>query len=275
MYPAYRLRKFKEAITSLCRLAVVVLVLFRVAPAQLSAPQIGDQESGSQVLKFIESGKLLSNMKWTITRTTLNAKPVIRKELIGEWFKDRTEPITWKEESVFEIADNTIRTLSWHKQSSGGEKETFQLDYSWDALTLLLHHFDALTGKKRNKTISLERNVVPGDALELMLRGLPYDRGPGYKHTIKVVLSDGSFIAVSITLVAEETVDTPLGRILCYKLEFKPTGLLGVVAPRMNYWVTKRAPHIMLKYEGRDNGLLEARTIRTLVDYKPLEWLKP
>ena len=264
-----------KALMLVLALAVAGLALPRAASAQFATPQIGDKESGVQKIQFIESGKPLSNMKWTITKTTVNGKPAFKKELTGEWFKDGSGPITWKEESIFEMDGGTVRTISWHKQSAGAEKETFQLDYDWAARKLHYYYFDALSGKKKDKVIPLEGDVIAGDAMELMMRGFPFEKGEGYKYVAKVVMADGSFLGGSIVHRGEETVATPFGKLPCYKLELKPAGALGVVAPKMYYWVTKKAPHVLVKYEGRDNGPFDPRTINALTEYSPAEWVKP
>jgi hypothetical protein len=253
----------------------LALALAGPAVAQFAAPQIGDKESGVQKIAFIDDGKPLSNMTWTITRTTRDGKPIIRKELSGEWFKSGSGPITWKEESVFEIVQGRVRTLSWHKQSAGAEKETFQLDYDWNARTLHLYYFDALSGKKKDKKIVLDGEIIAGDAMELMMRGFPFDKGEGFTYTARVVMADGSFLGGSIVHRGEETITTPLGKLPCYKLELKPTGALGFVAPKMYYWLTKKAPHILVRYEGRDNGPFDPRTLNDLTAYQPAEWVKP
>ena len=260
---------------SVLGLAIAGLVFARAAAAQFATPQIGESENGAQKIKFIESGKPLSDMKWTITRTTQNGKPVIKKELTGEWFKDGAGPITWKEESVFELADGTIRTLSWHKQSSGAEKETFQYDFDWTTRKLHAYYFDGVSGKKKDKTVSLEGDVIWGDAAELMIRGFPFEKGAGSKYTAKIMLEPNIIVSGQIVHRGEETIDTPFGKLPCYKLEMKATGAAAIVVPKTYYWVTKKAPHVQVLKESKENGPLDPRTINALVEYAPAEWVKP
>ena len=172
-----------------------------------------------------------------------------------------------------ELSADGLRTINWTKKSTGAERMTWQLDYDWAAHRVRYNYVDAATGKKEAKTIKIEPGAISGDALNFVLRAFPFERGKGYQIKGQIIMTDGSALSGLIIHLGEEKLSTAFGTIDTYKLQLKPAGALGVVAPKMYMWFTKSAPHIWLRFDGRDEGLTSPRTMNTLLEYEPRNWI--
>lgn len=244
--------------------------------AEFEAPEIADFESGVQKIMFAESNKTLYNFRWTMEKFTKDGKTFVKFKGYGD--NDKTissERIEWTEESLAELTPNGVRSVYWRKRSTGAEQMTWSLEYDWTNLKARYFWSDALTNKKEEKELKFTEGAIPGDALYIVLRSFPFERGVGYKYKAQIVLTDGSVINGYVINRGIEKLETAFGTIDAYKLELKPTGAIGVVAPDMFMWYTKTKPHIWLRFDGREEGPFQPRTKNVLIQYTPIEWIKP
>ncbi len=193
----------------------------------------------------------------------------------GDNGKSGAERIDWTEEMVFEIVPNGVRSRYWKKKSTGAEQMTWHLRYDWKAKKSHYSWSDALTGKKENKTHGLEGKILPGDSLFWLLKGFPFEKGEGYRIEGLMIMTDGGSLGGALIHRGEETLKTAFGPIETYKVELKPTGAIGLIAPKMIAWYTKKAPHIWLRFDGRDDGLTKPRTKNVLLKYEPAGAIAP
>ncbi|MDP8257520.1 MAG: hypothetical protein P9M14_17375 [Candidatus Alcyoniella australis] len=255
----------------------IALVLFLAAgaTAQFAKPQIMDRESGFSRIMWLEDDATLYNMRWTVKRFERDGRKFYLYDGQGDNGKSGAERIDWTEESSVEICDSgMLRTQYWKKVSSGAEQMTWDLRYDWTAHKLSYRFEDRVAGKVEEQQIAIADDAWPGDALNFLLRGFPFERGAGYKVTGNLLMTDGSVLGGHIIHHGEERIKTVFGEIDCYKLELKPTGALGWVAPDMFMWFTKAAPHCWVRYDGRDEGFIKPRTKNVLLQFEPAEAIK-
>lgn len=254
----------------------ITLMIFgtRIAQAQLHLPEVGEKESGMQQIKYIESGKILYNYSWESVATKQGEKTVVKVTGNGDNNTQGEKRIEWTEESVFELSPKGLRTVYWKKNSTGAEQESWDMKYDWGTNSVDFIHENRETGKKSEKKLTYKGQNVSGDAMYWVLRGFPFEKGKGFEYSAEVILSDGMVLGGRVIHHGEETLDTPFGKIETYKLQLKPTGLVGVVAPKMYMWYTKAAPHAWVRSDGRDDGFTNPRTMNVLLKYSPADWIK-
>lgn len=238
------------------------------AHGQLRPPEFSDKESATEKVVFIDSGKTLFDYQWNLTKTDQGGKTIVKVEAKGTWYGTE-EPVPWQEESVMEITQNGVRTLSWKKDSEGAEQESWTMTYNWSARTVESFWKDRKSGKTKTKTIKMKEDALAGDSMFFALRGFPFEKGAGTEYTGQIIDSSGMVYTGSIIHHGEERLKTAFGEIDTFKLELKPKGLVGVVSPKMYIWYTKAAPHIQVQFEGRDAGLTQPRTTKKLISYQP------
>lgn len=256
--------------------AALALTIACTAFAQFDMPEIAEHESGTQKIMFIESEKILYNFRWTMEKFAKDNKTFIRFKGYGDNDKKAAaERIEWTEESLAELTANGIRSVYWEKKSTGAEQMSWLLEYDWTNLKAHYSWSDALTNKKEEKELKFTQDAISGDALYLVLRSFPFEKGAGYKYKAQIVLTDGSVINGYVINHGLEKLETAFGVLDAYKLELKPVGVVGAVAPDMFIWYTKSKPHIWLRFDGRDEGLFAPRTKNVLLQYSPAEWIKP
>jgi hypothetical protein len=250
--------------------ALLLLIAF-VAPtaAQLSLADIAEKESGTQKISWEKTGETLYIMRWTLNKYKKDGQTFVKSALKGENIKQGDERIEWDESSLMVFRPEGLRTLWWKKDSRGAEKMHWSLKYDWDARKVQYAFSDDISGKKENKSNDFDADSLPGDAMNLMLRGFPFEKGAGTEIAANLLMGDGSGLRGRIIHRGEQKIKTALGEIDAYKLEIKPAGALGLVAPDMFAYFTKSKPHIWLRADGRDEGLLKPRTNNNLVEYQP------
>ena len=261
--------------SALAFILAAILAISGTAAAQLASPDIAEHETGYSKIQYIDSGKLLYNFHWTSTKFQKDGKTFVRIDAKGDNDLTGAKRIDWTEETLLEIAGPTVRSVYWKKKSTGAEHMTWSLDYDWTAKKADYQYNDEATGKKEAKKIDLKDGAVGGDALQVALRGFPFEKGAGTQFKSQIVTGDGMLIDGSIIFRGEETIVTPAGPVETYRLELKPSGALGLVAPKMLYWFAKAKPHAWIRYEGRDEGLTNPRTRNFLVEFDPKECFAP
>lgn len=240
------------------------------ACAQLQNPEVFEKESAKQRMMFIDSGKEFCTYSWEYSKKVEGQKTLIT--ILGKGVWDKT--IQWTEKSLVEISSNGVRTLSWEKNSTGDEQMNWKMKYDWDSKVVHYSYEDRATGKKKNKDIKLEENVLAGDSMYIALRGFPFEKGEGTKYEGQIINSNGMVLSGSIIHHGEEKLKTVFGEVEAYKLELKPHGFIGVVSPQMFMWFTKAKPHLWLRQDGRDYAIHKPRTKNVLAEYEPKSAIK-
>lgn len=256
-------------------LVIGLLVVVGLAAAQLKPPKFADHEKGFQQIQYLESSEVLYNIRWDVNKVTRNGQTYYEYKGVGDNNRQGVERIDWTEESLMAQTPAGLQTQYWRKKSTGAEQMTWDLQFDWNSRKLKYKWTDALTGKNEEKTLSFEQNAIAGDAMNYLLRGFPFEKEVGYKIQGQIIGGDGSLIDGWIIHAGEEKLQTAFGTIDTYKLQLKPTGVLGLVAPKMWMWFTKAEPHIWLRFDGRDDGLTKPRTKNVLLEYSPREWVTP
>ena len=254
---------------------LLLFVLVDVTWAQLKPPIIADVETGHQKVMYSESGKHLYDLRWTQTKTVEDGRTLVKFSSRGNNTLKGEERVEWTEESLAELTSKGFRTLSWKKDSSGAEKESWKITYNWQKHEAEYVYQDHLKDKKERKVLKFSANTFPSDAMFVLLRGFPFEKGEGYKIEGDFLLTDGSTLSGAIIHRGEEKLKTAFGVLDAYKLEMKPSGLTGVFAPTMYLWYSRKPPHVFLRFDGRDEGVFKPRTTNVMVSFSPEPWVHP
>jgi len=264
-----------RAATILALAALAALAATAFAADDLSPPNFAERESGLQKSTFVDDGQAVMDINWTLDRSKKNGRTLIHRKVEATWFLEK-EPIPWKEDHLMEIAPGgVLRTLTWKKDSYGDEQQTWEVVYDWKAMKVRHKWTDRKSGKIKENTLDLDESVITGESLELILRGFPFEKGEGYRIEARLLFNGESFLNGHVIHRGEQTVETPLGKVAAYKLELKPTGLKGRLAPTMYYYFTKSEPHLFVLLDGREAGPFKPRTKNVLTQYEPRDRLAP
>jgi len=247
-------------------LAAALLLSPAIAVGEsVGAIDIAPHESGVQRTRYIGKDSTLYNYRWDLKRDG-NGYVFFAK---GDNNKSGAKRIEWTEKAVMEMSSRGLRTVSWVKESSGAEQQTWRLEYDWKANKAAYSWNDRATGKHEEKTVEFGPTAFAGDCMYFLLRGFPFQKGPGTKISGDFVMTDGQVFSGSIIHRGEERIETAFGSLDTYKLEFKIGGAIGGLAPKMFIWYTKSAPHVFVRYEGKDDGLTRPRTVNELLEFSP------
>ena len=88
------------------------------------------------------------------------------------------------------------------------------------------------------------------DQVWYLFRTLPFAEGYAGRYTNIIVWTNYQTPAATITIVGNETVETPVGSFNCHKLE------LSVLNITIHFWCSVDPPHYLVKYQKADNILL-------------------
>jgi len=244
-----------------------------VALAEPRVPEVAPRESGVQITRFVGQNKTLYNFRWTITRTEEEGKTLLRFEGHGDNDLQGKARIEWTERSLAELTPGGLRSQYWKKDSRGAEQESWLLKYDWAKRKAYYRYVDHLSGKQDRSTIEIGPDAMPADWMYIMLRAFPFAKGRGYEQEGAFILTDGKVMDGAIVHRGEVRIKTAWGPMDCYKLELDPDGLTGVFAPSMYLYYTKTEPHLFVRFDGKDAGYFEDRTVNVLVGFEPAEWL--
>jgi hypothetical protein len=230
------------------------------ARAQMAKPQVADRETGLDKVQLLKNDQVLYNMRWSYTRVQEGGKTFIVCKTAGDNDKKGAERIDWTEESKIEELPDRFRTVFWKKTSTGAEQMDWELRYHWDAGNAAYSFTDRAAGKSEKKTFAIDKNTFPGDAVYIVLRGFPFEKGAGTVVNAKVLNTDGTLSGGQVIHRGEEKLTTPMGTFDTYKLELKPTGALGLLPTKLFMWFTKDAPHRVVRFDGFE-GLSRTKTV--------------
>ncbi len=102
-------------------------------------------------------------------------------------------------------------------------------------------------GKLKTYNLAEDRGFAVDGSLLLLLRFFPFESGPTWK--IFMVDFAGYAITVEVHLAGTEMITVPAGTFECYRMEVIVE--IPLLHPRILYWVTKDAPHFLVKNVGK------------------------
>jgi len=88
------------------------------------------------------------------------------------------------------------------------------------------------------------------DQVWCLFRTLPFEEGYAGRYTNIVLWTQYQKPAATVTVVGNETLETPAGSFDCYKLE------LSVLSITIYFWYGVEAPHYLVKYQKGDTILI-------------------
>lgn len=122
-------------------------------------------------------------------------------------------------------------------------------------------HVEQLLDGNRKKVRTRESGGKPVAAeasLMALFRFFPFDKG--VTQQVLIATFTQHFVTMEVKQIGSETITVPGGKIECYKLEGVVD--LFVTSIKTVYWLNKKEPHYLVKYEGK-RGLFLAPTYVT------------
>lgn len=232
---------------------------------------VAAHESGVQRIRYAGEQTTLYNYQWDLKRDGRLVTVTGR----GDNNKAGAARVEWVERSEMEFFGNGLRTRAWTKESSGAERESFKIEFDWTARKAFYTYRDRVSDDTESKTLAFGPGAYAADSMNFLLRGFPFASGKGTSIEGEFILTDGSVMKGAVIHRGEERIETAFGPLATYKLEFKVSGLAGALAPRMFIWFTRTAPHLFVRYDGKDDGIMKPRTQNELVKYSPETRIKP
>jgi hypothetical protein len=103
--------------------------------------------------------------------------------------------------------------------------------------------------------------VYDRHTLDFALRGFLYHQG--FKRTFRLHVPEFMIVNAELELVDEDTIDTELGNIACWKLKMRPR--VFFINWEFYFWIEQAYPHRFVKYEDSsgDNRILLVEYTRT------------
>lgn len=153
-----------------------------------------------------------------------------KEEEIGIEMTARGEFITAERNTSF-LSDNSVQEE--------------RIERKGDEIFLLMKTGDKT--KKKKYRLQNDKIFAVDASLLLLMRTFPFSE----KMSLDIFMIDFSQKAISVTLrnTGEETVTVPAGQFECYRMEV--TINLFLLKSTIAYWITKEAPHFLVKHEGK------------------------
>jgi hypothetical protein len=278
------------------RVAILFALMFALAygaaqaQSQHEIPKIFQRESGAEEIKYQGSKEILFNISWTIERYEESGRQLVSYKATGDNNKQGETRIDWTEDSLVEISTQGLLTQHWKKVSNGAEQMTWSLVFDWIKREAQYSWEDRVSGKKKERTLSLANNAIASNMIDLFVRGFPFEKGPGTKVQIQLINIDGDLTNGDLYFRGEleyflsggsddrRTGETTKGEsrtFQLYVIEFVPTGIAGLLkvdCPPPSMLVSKSEPHLVLRSRaGCVTGLGPRRQSKSLKKYEPAE----
>ena len=117
-------------------------------------------------------------------------------------------------------------------------------------------------GRKKVRSHDTEGKPVAADAsLMALFRFFPFDQGQ--TQNVLIATFTQHFVTMEVKQLGTETLTVPAGSIECYKLE----GVVDLFVTRIRtvYWLNKKEPHFLVRYEGKRGLFLSPSYVTSLV----------
>ena len=152
---------------------------------------------------------------------------------------------TW-ENKVLELIFDTVDMSTKYVKKNTGDKVEFEAQRK--------EKFNVFF-KGRKFSYNVDKPIYDRHAIEYALRG--FDYYSNLKRNIKLHVPEFMVVSAEINVLGEETVNCPLGNIVCWKVEMVPKVLF--VKWRFYFWFEKEYPKRFIKYSdssGKNSILL-------------------
>lgn len=238
-------------------LALLLLTLLVTGDLK-TPPMSGNRERGSTIVRAKDGRERWKNV-WTMERTTVDGKPVLRFTEEGRGIRSPYDQETvWTILSLWtdESPPRPIRSESTTSDFKGRPlvRESKVFDFARSQVEI--EKTDSRTGKAKRETMRLPPDTLAVDGLAGILRGL--DFGATAPYAAHLLTNEPKMYDITFETRGREKIQTEDGEVECYKVEVVPhAGVLNVfrgLYPKTIFWFQVEDPHTWVRYVGSENG---------------------
>jgi hypothetical protein len=245
-------------------LQVMAMLLFTIAIPQehLNAPPMTSAHERGATIARTKSGQTRWKNHWTMDRTTLDGKPILRFTEEGEGVHSPfTQEVKWTITSTWtDTAPPTpLRSDSSYSDGTGKALTHETRVFDLAKKQVRIESTDSKTGRTQTQTMSVPADTLAIDGIAGILRGLNFVNSGATKPLAAHLLSnEPKLYDITLELRGREKIQRAGESVDCYKVELVPhLGVLNVfrlLYPKSVFWFQVAAPHAWTRYEGLENG---------------------
>lgn len=245
------------------KLLVIISIVF-FNSALLSAepfkvPTMESTEKGTITTEYVDGG-----VRWKADwKTDVYTEDGEKKFKITFKAKGVTSPFafetTWQSVAVWKAEDEfiPIESETRIKDLSGKLVMVDQKKFNHKNETAVFSREDLYLDSYKRKLYDITPDTLIVEGISFALRTLPF----GTENIVKakILSNEPELYSVEYKQSGVETIQTPNGKVECYKVEIIPKlGIIGVfkvLFPKTYFWFTVDAPHKWVRYQGLENGI--------------------
>jgi hypothetical protein len=215
------------------------------------------KEQGAAVARA-KDGSVRWKNRWTMAKTNIGGRPVIRFTEAGEGIRANFErPVSWTIVSTWsnEGIPRPLDSEATYRDASDRVLLTDKRSFDWSRKHLRVVR-TAEGEKPKEEVLQLREDLLMVDGIAGVLRGLDFNSArPLAAHLIG---SDLKIYEVRLEVRGRERIQTASGTVETFKVELVPhLGLLDLfrfLYPKTHFWFRVDAPHTWVRYEGLEDG---------------------
>jgi hypothetical protein len=251
-------------------LSVICIALMTVAASAdllKTAPNVNNERGSIAVTD--NSGKPRWTAEWTMSPDTVGSHPAVRftENGHGRYSPFLTE-VQWSLTALWS-ADGSYRPLRFEKtfkDPSGRvlsvEKKTFNQENH-----KMTFERTGANGRPEKSQLDVPDDTLAVEGIAGILQAFPFEAArPFPTHLLS---NEPKVYSITIEPRGRERLQTPLGALDCYKIEFVPhVGFLKHFIKKTQFWFTVAPPHFWVRYEGYENGYGTPQIVMDMKTYE-------
>jgi len=220
-------------------------------------PVSATNEQGAAIAKA-KDGQIRWKNRWTMERTSLEGKPVIRFTETGEGFHSPfTQEVRWTILSWWtnSVSLLPLRSESTYTDAMGNKLAQETRSFDWSRKQVRIERTDSKK-KSTNQMLSIPADTLSVDGIARILQRLEFSRTVPF--SAHLLTNEPKVYDISLEVRGKEKIQTKAGMVDCYRVELVPhVGLLNAfrfLYPKAYFWFREDSPHNWMRYEGLENG---------------------
>ena len=224
----------------------------------LKPPAGANSEQGATITS-LKGGVVRWRNEWTMERSTLNGRRIIRFTERGNGrYSPFEREVRWNVETAWTAEESflPLQTERVVTDAAGRRLMRERKSFNFDGGAVEIDREDGPSGPQSRRSIKIPPDTLAVDGIAGALRALPFERPrPFQAHLLS---NEPRLYEVSVEARGRERVRTPAGEFECYKVELVPgLGVLNLfrfAIPKAYFWFSVDPTHFWVRYEGLENG---------------------
>ena len=216
------------------------------------------KDRGAAIAKA-KDGKPRWKNSWTMERTSLDGKPVIRFTENGEGVHAPfTQEVRW---TILSWWINNGSLLPLRSESTFTDLSGVRLSqetrvFDWSGKRARVEKNDLKAKKTTTRTLDLPPDTLGVDGIAGILQGFDFSRSTPFNAHL--MSNEPKVYEISLEMRGKERVQTKDGMVDCYKIELVPH--LGILSPlrlfypKTYFWFRVDGAHDWVRFEGLEDG---------------------